>query len=59
MAFLQRKWKKELDYRLAKSCATFRESACQYGFAYEWHNDSGIGFRSYGSERRWEFDEMA
>ena len=55
-AFLTRKWARELDYRLIKDVWTFRENRIAVRFAYEWHDDSGSWFRSYGNEN-WEFDE--
>ena len=55
-AFLQRKWKRELDYRLKKSLWGFRENRIAVSFEYEWHDDSGQWFRSYGNEL-WEFDD--
>lgn len=54
--FLTRKWNKELDYRLIKELWAFRENRIAVRFAYEWHDDSGQWFRSYGNEN-WEFDE--
>ena len=54
-AFLTRKWSKELDYRLIKELWAFRENRIAVRFAYEWHDDSGSWFRSYGNEN-WEFD---
>ena len=54
--FLTRKWSRELDYRLIKELWAFRESRIAVRFAYEWHDDSGNWFRSYGNEN-WEFDE--
>ena len=54
--FLRRKWSKELDYRLIKELWTFEGSRIAVRFAYEWHDDSGNWFRSYGNEN-WEFDE--
>ena len=54
--FLRRKWAKELDYRLIKELWAFRENRIAVRFAYEWHDDSGNCFRSYGNEN-WEFDE--
>ena len=54
--FLKRKWARELDYRLIKEVWTFRENRIAVRFAYEWRDDSGHGFRSYGNEN-WEFDE--
>lgn len=56
VAFLTRKWKKELDYRLIKELWTFEGNRIAVRFAYEWHDDSGNWFRSYGNEN-WEFDE--
>jgi len=56
VAFLTRKWQRELDYRLAKEVWAFRENRVAVRFAYEWHDDSGHWFRSYGNEN-WEFDE--
>lgn len=55
--FLQRKWAKELDYRLIKELWTFHETRIAVRFAYEWHDESGNWFRSYGNEN-WEFDEQ-
>jgi len=55
-AFLTRKWSRELDCRLIKEVSTFRENRIAVRFAYEWHDDSGNWFRSYGNEN-WEFDE--
>src|SRR6516162_3698995 len=54
-AFLTRKWNRELDYRLIKEVWTFRDNRIAVRFAYEWHDDSGSWFRSYGNEN-WEFD---
>ena len=54
--FLQRKWARELDYRLIKEIWTFADDRIAVRFAYEWHDDSGHWFRSYGNEN-WEFDE--
>src|ERR1700761_596228 len=54
-AFLVRKWSKELDYRLIKELWAFRDNRIAVRFAYEWHDDSGQWFRSYGNEN-WEFD---
>ena len=53
--FLTRKWNKELDYRLIKELWTFQANRIAVRFAYEWHDDSGNWFRSYGNEN-WEFD---
>ncbi len=54
--FLQRKWEKELDYRLCKELWAFRGNRIGVRFAYEWHNEQGDWFRSYGNEN-WEFSE--
>jgi nuclear transport factor 2 (NTF2) superfamily protein len=54
-AFLRRKWSRELDYRLMKELWTFAGARIAVRFAYEWHDDSGNWFRSYGNEN-WEFD---
>ncbi len=56
VAFLTRKWERELDYRLIKELWGFRENRIAVRFAYESHNDRGDWFRSYGNEN-WEFDE--
>jgi hypothetical protein len=53
--FLTRKWKRELDYRLVKELWAFTENRIAVRFAYEWHDDSGNWFRSYGNEN-WEFN---
>jgi nuclear transport factor 2 (NTF2) superfamily protein len=53
--FLKRKWAKELDYRLIKELWAFTANRIAVRFAYEWHDDSGNWFRSYGNEN-WEFD---
>jgi nuclear transport factor 2 (NTF2) superfamily protein len=55
-AFLRRKWNRELDYRLKKTLWGFRENRMAVHFEYEWHDDSGQWFRSYGVEL-WEFAE--
>ena len=55
-AFLTRKWRRELDYRLVKELWAFRDSRIAVRFAYEWRDDSGSWFRSFGNEN-WEFDE--
>lgn len=55
--FLTRKWNKELDYRLIKELWTFQGNRIAVRFAYEWHDDSGNWFRSYGNEN-WEFDDQ-
>jgi nuclear transport factor 2 (NTF2) superfamily protein len=54
-AFLARKWQRELEYRLIKELWAFYENRIAVRFAYEWHDDSGSWFRSYGNEN-WEFD---
>ncbi|HEX4051453.1 MAG TPA: nuclear transport factor 2 family protein [Steroidobacteraceae bacterium] len=54
-AFLVRKWNRELDYRLVKELWAFRDNRIAVRFAYEWHDDSGQWYRSYGNEN-WEFD---
>lgn len=54
-AFLRRKWTRELDYRLIKELWAHREDRIAVRFAYEWHDDSGQWFRSYGNEN-WQFD---
>ncbi len=56
VAFLKRKWSRELDYRLIKELWAFDGHRIAVRFAYEWHDDSGSWFRSYGNEN-WEFDE--
>lgn len=55
-AFLTRKWRRELDYRLIKEIWAFRENRIAVRFAYEFHDDGGNWFRAYGNEN-WEFDE--
>ncbi len=54
--FLIRKWNKELDYRLIKELWAFTDNRIAVRYAYEWHDDSGNWFRSYGNEN-WEFNE--
>jgi nuclear transport factor 2 (NTF2) superfamily protein len=56
VAFLTRKWNKELDYRLIKELWAFDGNRIAVRFAYEWHDDAGSWFRSYGNEN-WEFDD--
>ena len=56
IAFLKRKWARELDYRLIKEIWAFHDNRIAVRFAYECHDDSGQWFRSYGNEN-WEFDE--
>jgi len=53
--FLTRKWARELDYRLIKELWAFADNRIAVRFAYEWHDDSGQWFRSYGNEN-WEFN---
>jgi uncharacterized protein len=55
--FLQRKWARELDYRLIKELWAFGGPRIAVRFAYEWHDDSGHWYRSYGNEN-WEFTEQ-
>ena len=54
-AFLTRKWQHELDYRLIKEVWAFHEDRIAVRFAYEWHNNNGQWFRSYGNEN-WQFN---
>ncbi|MDY0926170.1 nuclear transport factor 2 family protein [Pantoea trifolii] len=54
VTFLQRKWVKELDYRLIKELWAWHEDKLAVRFAYEWHDDSGNWIRSYGNEN-WHF----
>jgi len=56
VAFLKRKWARELEYRLIKELWAFTDNRIAVRFAYEWRDDSGHWFRSYGNEN-WEFDE--
>jgi nuclear transport factor 2 (NTF2) superfamily protein len=53
--FLKRKWARELDYRLIKELWAFKDNRIAVRFAYEWHDDAGNWFRSYGNEN-WEFN---
>ena len=55
VAFLTRKWTRELDYRLIKELWAFRQNRIAVRFAYEYHDDSGNWFRAYGNEN-WDFD---
>jgi uncharacterized protein len=55
-AFLAAKWQKERDYRLIKEIWAFAGNRIAVRFAYEWHDDAGNWFRSYGNEN-WEFDD--
>ena len=54
--FLKRKWAKEHEYKLKKDLWAFHENRIAVRFEYEWHNDAGQWFRSYGNEM-WEFDQ--
>lgn len=54
--FLSKKWERELDYRLKKQLWSFTGNRIAVSFEYEWHNQAGHWFRSYGNEL-WEFDE--
>ena len=54
--FLTRKWEKEIDYRLIKELWVFEDKRIAVRFAYEWHDNVGNWFRSYGNEN-WEFEE--
>jgi hypothetical protein len=56
VSFLQRKWNKELDYRLIKELWIADGARIAVRFAYEWHDDAGSWFRSYGNEN-WEFTD--
>ena len=55
-AFLKGKWERELDYRLKKTLWAFRDNRIAVSFEYEWHNEAGQWFRSYGNEL-WEFND--
>ena len=54
-AFLTRKWEREIEYRLIKELWAFSENRIAVRFAYEWHDNEGSWFRSYGNEN-WEFN---
>ncbi|KQT53123.1 hypothetical protein ASG43_19270 [Aureimonas sp. Leaf454] len=56
VAFLDEKWRRELDYRLIKEVWAFHENRIAARFVYEWHDAAGDWFRSHGNEQ-WEFDE--
>ena len=56
ISFLKIKWKKELDYKLKKELWAFTENKIAVRFEYEWHDNNGQWYRSYGNEN-WEFDE--
>ncbi|MEH6458545.1 nuclear transport factor 2 family protein [Chitinimonas sp. JJ19] len=53
--FLHRKWQREHDYRLIKELWAYNDNRIAVRFAYEWHDDTGQWYRSYGNEN-WEFD---
>jgi uncharacterized protein len=57
IAFLERKWAQELDYRLIKEVWAFHDNRIAVRFAYEWHDNSGQWYRSHGNEQ-WEFDAV-
>src|SRR5580658_284322 len=57
VAFLTRKWRKEQEYALRKSLWAFSGNRIAVRFQYEWHDDSGQWWRSYGNEN-WEFDDL-
>src|SRR3954463_9055535 len=57
VTFLRRKWARENDYRLIKELWAFHDNRIAVRFQYEWRDDSGHWFRSYGNEQ-WEFDEL-
>jgi nuclear transport factor 2 (NTF2) superfamily protein len=57
VAFLTRKWASELGYRLIKEVWAYDGNRIAVRFAYEWHDDGGNWFRSYGNEN-WEFDDV-
>ncbi len=56
VSFLERKWQKEMDYRLIKEIWAYDDNHIAVRFAYEWHDEEGNWFRSYGNEN-WAFDE--
>jgi nuclear transport factor 2 (NTF2) superfamily protein len=56
VAFLERKWARELEYRLVKELWVHGDARIAVRFAYEWHDDSGTWYRSYGNEN-WAFDD--
>ena len=56
VAFLSRKWTREMEYRLIKELWTYRENRIAVRFAYEYHDDSGNWYRAYGNEN-WEFND--
>ena len=54
-AFLTEKWRREIGYRLVKELWAYTDNRIAVRFAYEWHDDQGSWFRSYGNEN-WQFD---
>jgi len=56
ISFLENKYSKELDYKLCKELWAYTDNKIAVRFAYEWHDENGQWFRSYGNEN-WEFDE--
>jgi len=56
VAFLSKKWERELDYKLKKELWAFTDNRISVRFEYEWHDKDGNWFRSYGNEQ-WEFNE--
>jgi nuclear transport factor 2 (NTF2) superfamily protein len=56
VTFLDNKWRKEQEYRLIKELWAFTDNRIAVRFAYEWHDENGKWFRSYGNEN-WEFDD--
>ncbi|MCT8331129.1 nuclear transport factor 2 family protein [Albidovulum sediminis] len=56
VAFLTRKWAREIEYRLVKEIWAFTDNRIAVRFAYEWRDDAGNWYRSHGNEN-WEFDE--
>ncbi len=56
VSFLEKKYAKELEYRLCKELWAYTDNKIAVRFAYEWHDDKGQWYRSYGNEN-WEFDE--
>jgi nuclear transport factor 2 (NTF2) superfamily protein len=57
VAFLEKKWARELEYRLVKELWAYNENRIAVRFAYEWHDSNGQWYRSYGNEN-WEFTEL-
>ncbi|MCS2170912.1 nuclear transport factor 2 family protein [Scandinavium sp. TWS1a] len=56
VTFLDNKWRKEQEYRLIKELWAYTDNRIAVRFAYEWHDENGKWFRSYGNEN-WEFDD--